>query len=83
MHQGREVRSLGQYFVVLKTFTVTRKAGHCIKDERLHVEGSILLLKNHCGKAARILHEEREVTDSRQYCTVKNRDFGRGRRDTA
>ena len=45
MHQGREVRSSGQYFVVLKTFTVTRKAGHCIKDERLHVEGSILLLK--------------------------------------
>ena len=45
MHQGREVIGLGQYFVVLKTFIVTRKAAHCIKDERLHVEDSILLFK--------------------------------------
>ena len=47
MHHVREVTGLGQYFVVLKIFIMTRKATHCIKDERLEVEDSILqFIKN-------------------------------------
>ena len=41
-------------------------------NERLEVEGSILLYKNNCGKVGRTWHEEREVIGSRQYSAVKN-----------
>ena len=31
--------------MLLRTIIVVRQAGHCIRDERLHVQDSILLLK--------------------------------------
>ena len=45
LHEGREVYWLRVVFCYLKTTTLARRAGHRIRDERLQVEDSILLLK--------------------------------------
>ena len=44
LHQGREVTRSRQYSII-KKITVARQVGHCIRDERLQVQDSILLLK--------------------------------------
>ena len=42
----REERLQVQCNILLfKIISVTRQAGHCMRDKRLQVEGSILLLK--------------------------------------
>ena len=77
VHQGREVTRSGQYSAVKKiaeTIIATRLPPQCIRDERLQVQDSILLLKKkHCGKATRTVHQGREVTRSGQYSAIKKK----------
>ena len=41
-----------------------------MSNKRLQVQDSVLLQKNHFGKACRTLHQEREVTGSGKYFAV-------------
>ena len=62
----------GQYYAV-KKFIAERLPPQCIRDERLHVQDSIPLLKNHCGKATRTVHQGRGFTGSGQYSAVEKK----------
>ena len=43
---------------------MAKHAKHCIRDERLQVQDSILLLKKSLCKPNKIVHKAREVTGS-------------------
>ena len=66
LHQGRDVTSLGQYSAA-KKITVSKEAGHYIRDERSQIQDNILLFKTisvgrevgHCIK-----NEKLQIQDS-------------------
>ena len=63
---------------------MARQARCCMRDERLQVQYSILLLKKcYCGKASRTLPEGQQVTGLVQYFAIKNNHSWEARQDTA